>query len=69
MTKILIKIIKFYQKWITPFRKPSCVFVPSCSQYAKEAISKYGAIKGGWLAVKRIVRCNPWQKNFLDPIP
>ena len=66
----LIALVKFYQLCISPFTPPSCRFTPTCSQYAIEAIEKYGAIKGGWLAFKRICRCNPFSKRGpYDPVP
>ena len=66
----LIGLVKFYQLCISPFTPPSCRFTPTCSQYAIEAIEKYGAIKGGWLAFKRICRCNPFSKRGpYDPVP
>lgn len=71
--KILIApavlLIKFYQLFISPLTPPSCRYTPTCSQYAKEAITKYGAFKGGWLALKRILRCNPWGGSGYDPVP
>ena len=66
---ILIIPIKGYQILISPLLGPSCRFTPTCSQYAVEAIQKYGPIKGGWLAFKRIVRCHPWGGCGHDPIP
>jgi len=68
MKIILIKLISFYQKNISIFRKPSCVFYPTCSEYSKQAIKKYGACKGLFLGLKRILRCHPWQKNHIDPV-
>ena len=68
MKKILIWIIRFYQKVISPMFPPCCRFVPTCSQYAIEAISKYGPIKGGGKAVWRILRCNPFSKGGYDPV-
>lgn len=65
----LIKIITFYQKRISVFKKPSCVFYPTCSEYAKEAILKYGVLKGCYLSFRRILRCHPWQKNHFDAVP
>jgi len=59
--------INFYQKYISIFKKPSCVFYPSCSEYAKQAIEKYGTLKGICLGFLRILRCHPWQKNRTDP--
>lgn len=70
MKKFLLAIIRFYRKKITPFTPPSCRFQPTCSAYAEEAISRYGAWKGGKLAVKRICRCHPYYKgNDYDPVP
>jgi putative membrane protein insertion efficiency factor len=68
MKLFLIKSISFYQKYISGFKRPSCVFYPSCSEYAKEAINKYGVFKGSRLSFFRIIRCHPWQKNHIDPI-
>ncbi len=70
MKKVFIWLIRFYQKNISPNRPPSCRFRPTCSAYALEAINKYGALKGGWLAFKRLMRCNPFYKgSFYDPVP
>ena len=67
---LLLLPIYFYQKCISPMTSPSCRFTPTCSQYALEAIEKYGALKGGWLAFKRICRCNPFSKRGpYDPVP
>lgn len=63
-----IKLINFYQKHISILKKPSCVFYPTCSEYTKQAIDKYGALRGSYLGVKRILRCHPWQKNHIDPL-
>ncbi|OGI71430.1 membrane protein insertion efficiency factor YidD [Candidatus Nomurabacteria bacterium RIFCSPHIGHO2_02_FULL_35_13] len=62
----LIKLINFYQKYISIFKKQSCVFYPTCSEYTKEAIKKYGIMKGFYLSLFRIFRCHPWQKNHID---
>ena len=69
MKKLLLAAIRFYRKRISPNRPPCCRFIPTCSQYAMEAIEKYGALKGGWLAFKRILRCNPFHKGGYDPVP
>ena len=68
---ILIALVKFYRKYISPLTPPTCRYVPTCSQFALEALEKYGALKGGWLAVKRICRCHPFHKghDFYDPVP
>ncbi|MEK9852724.1 MAG: membrane protein insertion efficiency factor YidD [Flavobacteriaceae bacterium] len=65
----LLLIIKVYQNFISPLLPPSCRFQPSCSQYAKEALIKYGLLKGCFLAVKRISKCHPWGGSGYDPIP
>ena len=62
----LIKLINFYQKNISVFKKPSCVFYPTCSTYTKQAVKKYGFFKGSFLGFLRILRCHPWQKNHTD---
>ena len=70
MKKVLLAMIRFYQRHISPNTNPSCRFLPTCSNYAKEAIEKYGALKGGWLAFKRLLRCNPFYKgDYFDPVP
>ena len=63
-------MIRFYRKCISPYTPPSCRFSPTCSQYGLEAIEKYGALKGGWLTVKRLCRCHPFYKgDWYDPVP
>ena len=72
MKRLLLAIVRFYRKYISPLRPPCCRFIPTCSQYALEAIERYGAWKGGWLALKRIGRCHPLHRgehNFYDPVP
>ncbi len=69
MKKILIAAIKFYRKYISPLKPPTCRFTPTCSEYAIIAIEKYGAKKGGWLAIKRVLRCNPFFPGGNDPVP
>lgn len=72
MKRVLISSIRFYQKNISPLTPPSCRFVPTCSQYALEAVEKYGAVKGGWLAVRRLSKCHPFHRgehDFYDPVP
>jgi len=70
MKKLFLILIRFYQRAISPLFPPRCRFVPTCSQYALEAIEKYGAAKGGWLAFKRLMRCNPFNhSNCYDPVP
>lgn len=69
MGKILIKLIKFYRKCISPLKLPCCRFTPTCSQYAIEAITVHGAFKGALLAIWRVLRCNPFCKGGYDPVP
>ena len=70
MKKIMIKCIRFYQKYLSCLKGYSTgIYYPTCSQYAIEAIQKYGALKGGALAVWRILRCNPFAKGGYDPVP
>ena len=69
MVWILCLPILFYRTCISPFTPPSCRFPPTCSAYALEALRKHGAIKGLWLAAKRILRCNPWGGSGYDPVP
>ncbi len=68
MKKILILIIRFYQKFISPIKPASCRFYPTCSQYAIEAINKYGLIKGGYKSIRRIMRCHPFNEGGYDPL-
>tara|TARA_B100001778_G_scaffold157414_1_gene129418 strand:+ start:1349 stop:1570 length:222 start_codon:yes stop_codon:yes gene_type:complete len=69
MTIILLALISFYQNLISPFFAPRCRFSPTCSQYSKESIKKYGPVKGFILTFKRIVKCHPWGGSGYDPIP
>ena len=64
-----VALIKVYQLVISPWMGPSCRFTPTCSQYGIEALKKYGPLKGGWLTLKRILRCNPWGGHGHDPVP
>ena len=68
-TTLLILPIRFYRAAISPMFPPACRYVPTCSQYAIEAITKYGPVKGLWLAVKRLLRCHPWGGSGYDPVP
>ena len=70
MKRICLKLIKFYQRAISPLFPARCRYYPTCSQYAVEAIEKYGAAKGGWLALRRFLRCHPFTKRDpFDPVP
>lgn len=69
MKYVLMAFIRLYQMTLSKALPPSCRFYPSCSHYGYEAIAKYGAIKGGWLAVKRLARCHPFNPGGYDPVP
>ncbi len=67
--KFFIIIIKIYRKYISPLKKPCCRFTPTCSEYALEAFERYGALKGLYLSIKRILRCHPFCDGGYDPVP
>jgi putative membrane protein insertion efficiency factor len=69
MRAILIALIRVYQWFISPLLGNHCRFYPSCSQYAREAIEQYGVLHGGWLAIRRLLRCHPWHPGGVDPVP
>jgi len=69
MTRVLIAIVLFYRKRVSPLSSPKCRYFPTCSEYALEALEKYGAVKGGWLAIRRLFRCHPFRKGGYDPVP
>jgi putative membrane protein insertion efficiency factor len=69
MKYLALALIRFYQKFISPALPPACRFYPSCSKYGYQAIEKYGLIKGGWMALKRIGRCHPFHPGGYDPVP
>lgn len=68
MKQVFLFLIKIYQ-WFSKFTPSVCRFTPTCSEYTKQAIMKYGALKGGWLGIKRICRCHPWNPGGYDPVP
>ena len=70
MKRVMLALIRWYRRSVSPLSPPRCRFRPTCSQYAYEAINKYGALKGGWLALRRLLRWNPFYKgDFFDPVP
>lgn len=69
MKYVFLFFIRLYRKYISPLSKPHCRFYPTCSVYAYEAIKKYGALKGGFLTVKRILKCHPFNAGGYDPVP
>jgi putative membrane protein insertion efficiency factor len=69
MTRVLLVLIRAYQRFISPYLAPSCRFYPSCSSYAVEAIGRHGAWRGGYLTVRRLLRCHPFHAGGHDPVP
>jgi uncharacterized protein len=67
--KIFLAVIRFYQVVISPIKPPTCRFYPTCSHYGLEAIGRFGALKGGWLTMKRILKCHPFHPGGIDPVP
>lgn len=69
MARILLRLLTMYRLTISPFLGRNCRFFPTCSDYATEALSRYGAARGSWLTLKRITRCHPWHPGGFDPVP
>lgn len=69
MARLLLLMVRFYRRAVSPLLPPSCRFVPSCSAYAEEAIRRHGAARGGWLATRRLLRCHPFGGSGFDPVP
>ena len=69
MKRLLLLLVQFYRSWISPLLPPSCRYYPTCSAYAMEAIERYGAWRGGWMALRRILRCHPFHRGGYDPVP
>ncbi|MBO4330729.1 MAG: membrane protein insertion efficiency factor YidD [Oscillospiraceae bacterium] len=69
MKKLILSLIVFYRKTVSPSRPPCCRYIPTCSEYALLAVERYGALKGSWLAFRRILRCHPFHKGGYDPVP
>ena len=69
MKGVMLGMIGVYQRWISPGLPPLCRYEPSCSHYAAEAIERYGAFRGGWMAIRRLARCTPWGGSGYDPVP
>ena len=67
--RFLLALLRFYKREISPSLPPSCRFTPTCSEYAMQAVEKYGALKGGYLAIRRILRCHPFHPGGYDPVP
>ena len=69
MKKLLLWLIRFYRRQLSPRKRACCRFVPTCSEYAQTAVERYGAVRGGAMAAKRILKCNPLCKGGYDPVP
>ncbi|EOS49142.1 hypothetical protein C809_01735 [Lachnospiraceae bacterium MD335] len=69
MKKLLLRLILFYRKYLSPLKSTKCPYFPSCSQYGLEAVERFGFVKGGFLMLWRILRCNPFSKGGYDPVP
>lgn len=69
LARLAIGLIRAYQRWISPARPPTCRFTPSCSAYAVTAVERHGALRGGWLTTRRLLRCGPWHPGGHDPVP
>ncbi|WP_213021520.1 membrane protein insertion efficiency factor YidD [Siminovitchia terrae] len=69
MKQLFILIIRFYQKFISPLKPPTCRFYPTCSNYGLVAIRRFGAVRGGWLTFKRIIKCHPFHPGGIDHVP
>ena len=69
MKRLLLLLVQFYRSCISPLLPPSCRYYPTCSAYALEAVTRYGAWRGGWMALRRILRCHPFHRGGYDPVP
>jgi uncharacterized protein len=69
MKYLLLKSIRFYQRFISPITPPSCRFYPTCSHYGLEAVTRFGVLKGSWLTLKRLLKCQPFHSGGFDPVP
>lgn len=67
--RVLIGVVRFYQRAVSPFTPAACRFTPTCSEYARQALERHGALRGGGLALRRLVRCHPWGGHGYDPVP
>lgn len=67
--RLFIGMLRFYQRYLSPLKGPTCRYVPSCSQYTLEAVERFGVVKGFWLGARRILRCHPWGGHGYDPVP
>ena len=69
MKRLLLSAVRFYRRAVSPLFPPRCRYIPTCSEYALQAVEKYGPLRGGFLALRRLLRCNPFHKGGYDPVP
>lgn len=69
MRRLLMGVVRLYRSAVSPFTPPSCRYTPTCSAYALEALERHGSLRGGWMALRRILRCHPWGGHGFDPVP
>jgi uncharacterized protein len=69
VVRVLVLVLRFYRRWISPMLPPTCRFFPSCSVYAIEALTVHGVLRGSWLTLRRLLRCGPWHPGGMDPVP
>lgn len=69
MKRLLLSLIAFYQRAVSPHLPNACRYIPSCSEYTRVAVQRYGVLRGGWMGLRRILRCNPFHKGGYDPVP
>jgi len=69
MKLLVLAALRFYKSAVSPLLPPACRYTPTCSEYATEAVARHGVLRGGWLALRRLVSCNPWSRGGYDPVP
>jgi hypothetical protein len=69
MKRLVLALLRMYKRFVSPALPPSCRFYPTCSEYMYQAIERYGVLRGGWLGIKRLSRCQPWNPGGYDPVP
>jgi putative membrane protein insertion efficiency factor len=69
MKRLVLALLRLYKRFVSPALPPSCRFYPTCSEYMVEAVERYGVVRGGWLGIKRLSRCQPWNPGGYDPVP
>jgi len=69
MTRVMVLLLRFYKRFISPLLPPACRFTPTCSEYAMEAIGRFGPFRGGWMSLRRLLRCHPFHPGGHDPVP